>query len=301
MTSPKDFGWWIESTDEELYGPVTRQTLERFLTDGIISPNTGVRHCTEHKFIPVADQGITDNLGVPAPLRMGDKLSESWPKKSKDQLALAEADIECAYHRRPAILTCIRCLAPYCSKCQMKKRGVTYFMCKKCQGSMYNRRTGAYFVDAISITLIPTFGIGIPAVFMMGPESGSTLMNLVNFGSTGLFLFRDPLFGGAGPGKRFFGLKTVKHEDGESRISMGQGFVRSIAHLIPFFNLVDASSPYRDRLQRRYGDTWAKTRVIDSEVKVQRVRDKVRQKLAAKGITLPESSVISLKEFAQLD
>jgi len=300
MTSPKDFGWWIESTDEEIYGPVTRATLIQFLTEGVISPNTAVRHCSQETSAAAADQGLTSGLTGQAPLRSGDTLGKSWPKKTRDRMALAESDVECAYHKRPAILSCIRCLAPYCSKCQLKKRNTTYFMCKKCQAGLYNRRMLAYFLDGFAIILVPTWGIGIPAIFALGPERAVTIINLVNFAGLGLFMFRDPIFGSAGPGKRFFGLKVVKHEDGVSPISYGQGFVRSLAHLIPLFNLVDASSPYRDPLQRRYGDSWAKTRVLDTDAKLEKVREKVRQKLETKGIELEKTSVTTLPEFARI-
>jgi uncharacterized RDD family membrane protein YckC len=300
MTSPKDFGWWIESTDEDIYGPVTKKNLTRFLTDGVISPNTGVRHCSEAKFAPAADQGMTENLPGPAKLKSGDTLEENWPKKTKERMALAESDVECAYHRRPAILSCIRCLAPYCSKCQMKKRGKTYLMCKKCQSGITNRRTGAYFLDTFSFVLLPTLGIGYPLMFAIGAEAGVPLVNLISFGGLSLFMFRDPLFGGAGPGKRVFGLKAVKHEDGVSPVTMGQGFVRSLPHLIPFFNLVDASVPNGDPFQRRFGDAWAKTRVIDTDAKVQKIRDKVRQRLEKKGIKMTSIPVTTLSEFAQL-
>ena len=301
MTSPKDFGWWIESTDEDIYGPVTRETLTRFLTEGIISPNTGVRHCTEAKFAPAADQGLTKDLPSPAKLKTGDTLEKSWPKKTQERLALAESDVECAYHRRPAVQTCIRCLAPYCSKCQLKKRGKTFFMCKKCQSGLTNRRTGAYILDSIMLIGLPTWLIGIPVLLALGPESGNGIVNLIYFGGLGAFMFRDPLFGGAGPGKRLNGLKVVKHEDGVSPVAMSQGFIRSLPHLIPIFNLVDAIVPNNDSFQRRFGDSWAKTRVIDTDAKVEAARKKIRQRLEKKGIKMTSEPVTTLTEFAQLD
>lgn len=300
MASPKDFGWWIESTDEQTYGPVTKANLAKFLTEGVISSNTAVRHCTEPQFAPAADQGMTDGLDLSATRRTGDTLDKSWPKKTRDRMALAESDIECAYHRRPAILSCVRCLAPYCGKCQLKKGRKEYFMCKKCQSNIYNRRTGAYFFDAFLIIMIPTYAVGIPAVVMMG-EAGAQILNLVSFAGTGAFLFRDAVFKGAGPGKRLFGLTVVKHEDGVTNLTYGQGFVRSLAHLIPFFNLVDASVCYADPLQRRYGDKWAKTRVIDTEAKLEKVRARAHGKLEKKGIQFNSDSLMTLPEFARLD
>lgn len=299
MISPRDFGWWIESTDEEIYGPVTKATMTRLLTEGVVSPNTAVRHCTDASFAPLADQGITDGLNLTGTRRTGDTLGENWPKKTKDRLALAQSDVECAYHRRPAILTCIRCQAPYCAKCQMKKKRQTYFMCKKCQASMYNRRFGAYILDNFLIVMIPTYALGIPVAIAMGPDVGSALINLITFAGAGAFLFRDAALNGAGPGKRLFGLQVVKHDDA-TPLTYGQGFLRSIAHMIPFFNLVDGSVPYRDPLQRRFGDRWGKTRVIDSERKLDKIRAKISGKLQRKGIELTDEPTMTLQEFAQL-
>ena len=62
---PYEIGWYIESADEETYGPVSRQTLHRFLEVGTISPNTLVRHCTQPEAAPAADQAavmVADEL-----------------------------------------------------------------------------------------------------------------------------------------------------------------------------------------------------------------------------------------------
>lgn len=301
MTSHRDFGWWIESTDEEIYGPVTRTALTRFLTEGVISPNTAVRHCTDPKFAPIADLGMTDGLNLPASRRTGDTMSEAWPKKTKDRLALGESDVECAYHKRPAILTCIRCQAPYCVKCRMKSGKKNFFMCKKCQGNVYNRRVGAYFIDSFLIIAIPVYAIGIPAVFALGAEVGSYVLNLMQFAGTAGFFCRDALFKGAGPGKRFVGLRVVKAEDGTSNLTFGQGFLRSLPHLIPFFNLVDAHVVYGDPLHRRFGDKWAKTRALDTEARLEKIRSRTRDKLAKKGIEMSDTPLMTLQEFAQTD
>ena len=59
-----EIGWWIESADEEVYGPASRETIQRFLREGVISRNTLVRHCTQAEARPVVDHpGMTD--GVP--------------------------------------------------------------------------------------------------------------------------------------------------------------------------------------------------------------------------------------------
>ena len=113
--------------------------------------------------------------------------------------------------------------------------------------------------------------------------------------------FRDPLLAGAGPGKRLFGLKVVRQEDGVTRLSYGQACIRWLGHLIPLFNLFDASRAYSDPLQRRFGDSWAKTRVLDVAEKVAKVRARIAGKLRRKGIEYRADSVMSLEEFARID
>src|SRR5262249_47623792 len=50
---PYEIGWYIESADEEIYGPVSRRALHHFLQDKTITPNTLVRHCTQAEAKPV--------------------------------------------------------------------------------------------------------------------------------------------------------------------------------------------------------------------------------------------------------
>ena len=84
-------------------------------------------------------------------------------------------------------------------------------------------------------------------------------------------------------------------------MTYAQGFVRCLAHLIPIFNLVDASSPYSDPLQRRYGDHWAKTRVIETDGQLAKVQWKTEQRLEKKGIELTDVSSMTPAEFARTD
>ena len=53
---PYEIGWYIESADEDIYGPVSRKSLRRFLEEKTITPNTLVRHCTQAEARPAADQ-----------------------------------------------------------------------------------------------------------------------------------------------------------------------------------------------------------------------------------------------------
>jgi len=302
MTEPRDFGWWIESTDEEVYGPVTKTTLADFLQDGVISANTTIRHCTHAAAAPLVDQGLLTEVDWGAVKRTGDTLAESWPRSKRDRLALGESEVECAYHRRPAILTCIRCLAPYCVKCQLRKRkGPTYYMCKKCQSGIFNRRFLAFVGDSILINLLPMFGMACVIGALGSAEAAGAMVNIVSAGSNVVFMLRDPLLGGAGPCKRLFGLRVVRHADGVTPLSYGQAFVRWLGHLVPIFNLVDASRAYSDPLQRRFADGWAKTRVLDTPGKLEKVRARALYRLQRKGIEFPTDTVMSLEEFARLD
>ena len=123
---------------------------------------------------------------------------------------------------------------------------------------------------------------------------------MVRAGGFLLFVLRDALFHGAGPGKRVFGLRAVSHQDGVTPVSYGQGVVRWLSQLIPLFNLVDAAVPYRDPLLRRFGDRWAKTRVVDSPRKLEKVREKVRKGLATRGVEFPATWGTTMEQFAQI-
>jgi hypothetical protein len=115
---PYEIGWYVESADEETYGPISRQAVRRFLEEKTITPNTLIRHCTEPEAKPAADhRDIMDKLNLDTRgTALGDRLSEAWPRKTRDRQALAEDSIPCAWHRRPAVLVCVRCHAPYCNK-----------------------------------------------------------------------------------------------------------------------------------------------------------------------------------------
>jgi len=106
----QSIGWWIESADDEIYGPASRATLVRFLSEGVISPNTLVRHSTEFNKRPAMDvPGVREALPANASyLPHGDRLGEAWPRRKRDQLALAQDSIPCVWKNRPAVLVCRR-------------------------------------------------------------------------------------------------------------------------------------------------------------------------------------------------
>jgi len=299
----KDFGWWVYSTDENLYGPVTKSVLLQWLADGTVSRNTIVRHCIQIEPKPLAEQGIIPESEEATRLRTGDQLSERWPGRKKEAARLGESEVECSRHSRPAVLTCIRCHAPFCSKCMIKRGRTVCYMCKKCQGGMYNRRTVAYLTDSLVLYGFVVIVVVLPTMLVAPALGENAVMALTNVGQLGgslLFFLRDPLLGGAGPGKKMTGLKVVKQSDGVSPLSYGQGLLRMLPLAIPFFNLVDLSIPYRSPTQRRYGDSWAKTQVVDVPKKIDVARRKTQARLEKKGINFTVETPVSLQEFAQI-
>jgi uncharacterized RDD family membrane protein YckC len=304
VVDPYEIGWYIESADEETYGPVSAKAIRRFLEDKTITPNTLVRHCTQPEARPAADQpAIMDQLVLDTKgTTLGDRLAEAWPRKKRDQLALAEGSVPCAWHKKPAVLMCVRCRAPYCNGCRAKPFRKQFFLCRRCQGGMYNRRFVALLVDSVVFIYIPYIVImlALVAFGLIQNQGVAIIANLVLLGCVCLEFFRDSLFSGSGPGKRFIGLRVVQTKDGTTPITHGQGVVRWLSQFIPFFNLVDLSVPYRDPLLRRYGDRWAGTRVIDTERKLAKVRAKIAKRLIKKGIQPPPELGMTMEGLARI-
>ena len=173
-------------------------------------------------------------------------------------------------------------------------------MCRKCQASSYNRRIIAYFIDSFVIT-VPIYALAFALGGLVGSTAAITVpVALLTIATPIVFYFRDPIFGGAALGKRAMGLRVVSARDGVTPVTYGQALVRNVALLIPFFNLVDLTVPYRDPLCRRYGDRWAKTRVVETQNRLEERRTKVRSWLAQKGVDLQQAPNITPEQFARI-
>ncbi|APW59484.1 RDD family protein [Paludisphaera borealis] len=301
---PYDIGWYVESADEETYGPVSRDTLGRWLEEKAITPNTLVNHCTQPEARPIADQAaLKDRLPIEQQTKpvVGDRLEEAWPRKTRDRLALAEGSLPCARHKKPATLVCVRCLAPYCGKCRMKPFKKQFFLCRRCQASVFNRRFGALMLDSLLLVYAPMILTVVVLSFLgVEPTSVQLAMNIISLAALPLLFFRDSLFGGAGPGKRIMGLRVVQTADGHMPLTHIQGVVRWLSQFIPFFNLYDAAVPYRDPLLRRIGDRWAKTRVLDAPRKLEEAREKVARLLLKKGVQPLREVGLTMEELARI-
>jgi|GEM_PF-2228597 len=299
---PYEIGWYLESADEEIYGPVSRQTLSEWLVEQAITPDTLVRHCTQAESRPLADQeSLRDHLHFqPGAAAVVDRLPEVWPRPWRERLALAEGTNPCFKHKRPATLVCVRCHAPYCSKCQMRPLKKQFYFCRQCQGSNHNRRLLAVWADMIVFILIPSMLCGGVLGATGAMEQYAWIFMLVYLGGILMLFFRDSLFGGASPGKRLVGLRVVKAEDGVTPLSVGQGIVRWLSQLIPYFNIYDIVVVYRDPRLRRMGDRWAKTRVVDSVAKLGKAREKIARRLLKKGYQPPREVGMTMDDYARI-
>lgn len=302
VMDPYEIGWYIESADEDIYGPVSRPTIRRFLEEKVITPNTLVRHSTQPEFRPVADQpNMMEGLALDARAAIGvDRLADAWPRRWREQVELAGSSLPCAWHKRQAVLVCARCHAPYCNRCRAKPFKKQFFLCRRCQTAMYNRRTFALFIDFFCFLYFPIVIIAIVIALAGFGEAAAPFVNVVQLVGFILIFLRDALFRGAGPGKRVLGLRVVSTKDGRTPLTYGQGVLRWLSQLIPFYNLFDLSVPFRDPLVRRFGDRWAGTRVIDSEHKLHKVRWKIARRLIRKGIKPAEEFGMTMERFAQI-
>jgi uncharacterized RDD family membrane protein YckC len=230
----------------------------------------------------------------------GDRLEELWPKRNKDRQALAESSIMCYRHSRPAVLVCTRCEAPYCSRCRSKPWRIQFYCCRRCQGNHHNRRFVGLLIDGLIYNYLP-LAVIIPVMSAVGGAAAQVLTYGINAVMLVLFLFRDAMFRGAGLGKRAMGLRVVRSSDGKTTLGYGQAIVRWSSQLIPVFNLVDAFVVYRDPLLRRYGDRWAKTRVIDTPRALEKARSKARARLLKRGVELQQTPGMTPERFARID
>ena len=252
---PYEIGWYIESADEEIYGPVSRKALRRFLEDKTITPNTLVRHCTQPEARPAADQPvIMDQLHLEAKgSALGDRLAEAWPRKKRDRQALAEDSLPCAWHKRPAVLVCVRCHAPYCNSAGPNPFASSSSCAAAARRSMYNRRIVALFVDTGILFYVPFIvAVVTLAVLGAGQSQAQLVINIVQLvclcplfrSRLGLSRRRDRQAIDRFAGRAVEGRKDAAHLWPGSR-----ALAESVYSLFQPVSM--QSVPYRDPLLRR--------------------------------------------------
>ena len=172
---PYEIGWYIESADEETYGPVSRKALRRFLEDKTITPNTLVRHCTQPEARPAADQPVIMEQLQSGSERIG-ALATGWPKPGRARSAIGKPwrKTRC---RAPGIsgLPCwcaFDVMLPIATSAGPNPFASSSSCAAAARRSMYNRRIVALFVDTVILFYVPFIvAVGILAVHWRGRGS----------------------------------------------------------------------------------------------------------------------------------
>ena len=154
---PYEIGWYIESADEETYGPVSRQALRRFLEDKTITPNTLVRHCTQPEARPAADQPVIMEQLVWK--RKDRRLATGWQRHGPARSATSKPWRKARCHA-PGIsgLPCwcaCGAMLPIATDAGPSPFASSIFLCRRCQAGMYNRRFVALLVDTGILFYVP--------------------------------------------------------------------------------------------------------------------------------------------------
>ena len=137
-----------------------------------------------------------------------------------------------------------------------------YWVCRKCNLAMTNRRQGAWLLDAVAVWGVMTV-IGFVVGGVVGAIAGAGHADL-----GGVFavlpvlgyvawLLKDG-FHGYSFGKSLLGLQVIDIDTGQGA-GFGASFRRNLPMLIPFAPLVAAFQMSRGP---RLGDGWANTRVV---------------------------------------
>ena len=288
VMDPYEIGWYIESADEEIYGPVSRKTLRRFLEEKTITPNTLVRHCTQPEARPAADQpgSWSSSAWSDKGSALGDRLAEAWPRKKRDRQALAEDSLPCAWHKRPAVLVCVRCHAPYCNSCRAKPFRKQFFLCRRCQVGHLQPSIRAHCLWIPSfLSMFPVI-VAIVVLLALGRGRDSMATDLTSFSwSASALLLRARLALRRRRDRQAndgFAGRAVEGRDDAAHLRPGRRALAEPVHS-HFQPGRCRRSRIRDPLLRRYGDRWAGTRVIDTERKLAKDRAEDRAAVDQEG------------------
>ncbi|GMU34098.1 MAG: RDD family protein [Planctomycetia bacterium] len=158
---------------------------------------------------------------------------------------------------------------PICDRaCTTKKSRKLYDVrvCKKCSNGFASRRQGAYIIDSLLLyvlSFISGFVMALMFPEVLAPTTGETLGVTIFWYFHGwvllplLFCFKDG-FKGCSPGRWLCGVRVVDR-DTRDPIHMTQSLKRNLILMIPVVPLIIAFQLIRGV---RYGDEWAKTRVV---------------------------------------
>ena len=124
-------------------------------------------------------------------------------------------------------------------------------VCAKCHDAFANRRQAAFVVD----TLI--YGLALSVAFTWAGVNNADTVRGAAFLLFPVFGLKDG-FRGSSPGKALLGVQVVDERTGEPGDFSG-AFKRNLILAVPFVPLIIA---FTLGSGKRWGDGWAKTRVI---------------------------------------
>ena len=303
---PYEIGWYIESADEEIYGPVSRKALRRFLEEKTITPNTLVRHCTQPEARPAADQPVI--MEQPQPRCARDRRSAtSWPRHGRARTAIGrpwrKTRCRAAGINGPPCWSACDVMLPIATSAGPSPSGSSSSCAAAARRHVQPsiRRADCWiivilvYVPVIIAVVLLALRSGWPRLSGADRQHRSVRLPLPSFSSA------TRSFGGAGLGKRATGLRVVQSKDGKTPLTLRPGR-RALAEPVHSHSSTWSmlSVPYRDPLLRRYGDRWAGTRVLDTERKLAKVPAKLARRLIKKGIQPPPEVGMTMEGLARI-
>jgi uncharacterized RDD family membrane protein YckC len=124
-------------------------------------------------------------------------------------------------------------------------------VCSKCHSAFANRRQAAFAVDTVIYGLVLTVAFSLAGVSDADTVRGTAFLLFPVFG------LKDG-FRGSSPGKALLGVQVVDERTGQPG-GFGGAFKRNLILMVPFVPLIVA---FTLGSGKRWGDNWAKTRVI---------------------------------------
>ncbi|MFH0980875.1 MAG: RDD family protein [Planctomycetota bacterium] len=142
-------------------------------------------------------------------------------------------------------------------------------VCKKCRNGFASRRQLAYIVDAVILQIVSTIASWLvawaAATWLVPPARSPAAFDLMYAAGLIVSWIIWPLlfcckdgFAGMSPGKVLCGIRAIDWETWEP-IGFGRSLKRNLCLMIPFVPLILAVTLIKGW---RWGDKWARTRVI---------------------------------------
>ena len=195
----------------------------------------------------------------------------------------------------------MRCHAPYCGRCQAKPFRKQFFLCRRCQVGMHNRRFVALLLDSWILVYPIYFALAFAVLVLVADQNlAGLIINLLGTGVRGPPLLPRLALPRPRARQADHGPAGRPDERRKDTAHLWPGGRCAASQFIPIFNLVDAIAPYYDPLLRRYGDRWAGTRVLDTPSKLEKDRAKLARRLIKKGVQPAPQVGMTMEDLARI-